>query len=111
MEKYSAKWFYEKFFCLSEDQIGTGSLENHCALWHCGVKTNEIGQYEPTEEAKALAKILGGTEDMHNVYDVNDSFGERKYNYPTAKQRLLAALRSKLTSIELEVNKEELILN
>jgi len=111
---YDIPYFLKKFESIPSEQIGQGALENHCALWHCGVGINDIIQYTPTPEAEALAIILGGDNALHHVYDVNDNFGKRKYPYNSPKERILAALREKQQkSLENNniVDVKELILN
>lgn len=66
LKRYSKKWFYNFFSKLkAKGQLGIGSLEKKCALWHIGVRISDEGEsYKfPNKNVKrkfnALCKILG----------------------------------------------------
>ncbi len=114
MEKYNINYFLQKLSKIDTKDWGTGHLENKCVLWHCGMK-----QYnQSTEESRALCKILTGDEgDTHKVWAINDTFGKKLYPYPTAKTRIIAALKEKLAktehsiTIDSKLQENSLILN
>lgn len=100
-EIYDVDYFIKKFEAIPESEIGSCNLQNHCALWHMGVRF--YANDEITEEVKALANLFAPFAepiDEHerlrafpHVYIVadgtrgNDRFG----NSP--KARLLNALK------------------
>jgi hypothetical protein len=109
--EYSIDYFIQKFEAIPENQIGEGEIEKHCALYHCGVKTNK--DYKNlSEEAIALANIfkpLYHTQEENNlsvyIYSIND--GSDNVNGiienvigNTPKERLLNSLY-KLKAIEI----------
>lgn len=79
---YDVDYFIKKFEAIPSDDIGCTELNNHCALWHCGVRSyaNEV-DYRETEESKALVKLFKTNtldKDLLNnkfkiVWKVNDS--------------------------------------
>lgn len=92
---YTKEYFIKKFEAIPENEIGKCAIHKHCALYHCGVRTsdNECDGYEKPipAEAKQLAILLGGDEDLYNVYIINDKGND---NECTAKQNILNALKS-----------------
>lgn len=95
--EYTLDYFIEKFRAIPEDKIGAGHLKNCCALYHCGVTTNQSGMYVKTAEAEALMKILGDEHDMGVVYRLNDNLNNdyKKFG-DTPKKRIV----NKLTQIK-----------
>lgn len=91
---YSKEWFIRKFEAIPDDEIRRGSLNKHCALWHCGVRLGEE-DYVPTEEAIALIRLFGGEHDKQYsvVFNVNDN-SFNGYEGATPKQRILNKLKS-----------------
>lgn len=101
MEKntiYDVDYFIKKFEAIPEDKWCTGSLGGngkHCALGHCGMTRTIDATYEATMLAELFVKYLRVHKFeydwvFHTVYPINDS--KLKYNLPTPKQRILAAL-------------------
>lgn len=95
--KYTKEYFIEKFKAIPDYEIGRG-IHNHCALWHCGVRDNDL-DYISTPEAKALINLFGGKTETENeieyiaVYAVNDGFGIDSTK-STPKERILNKLQS-----------------
>lgn len=98
MKRYDKAYFIQKFQAIPEQEIGSRLLENHCALWHCGVRIDESGgNYMKTEEAVALADLLRpfavgigcspGAGSLAPVWFVND-----RGDGPTPSARILNAL-------------------
>ncbi len=89
--EYTKEYFIEKFEALKSEEIGTGDLKNHCALYHCGVRN-----WAPTLEANALSALFGGEYegDYPVVYDVNDGNGIYSNSGSTPKERILNKLKS-----------------
>ncbi len=90
---YDKEYFIKKFEAIPEEEIGKGSLCDHCALWHCGV----VNYRKLTEEAIALNKLFIGT----NNHFVNSKYGhvisinDHRFEFgKTPKQRILNKLRS-----------------
>ena len=78
---YNVNYFIKKFEAIPEDQWTTGSFRDEhgrkCALGHC---------LTLHEEQAALISLL-----RYTTSEIND--GERdRYQQPTPKQRILAAL-------------------
>jgi hypothetical protein len=82
---YTKDWFFDFFKRISDaGELGALTLENGCALWHIGVRTNKRGNYYfPTKETKtkflALCAALGVEPYAENkkpnfkgVYEIND---------------------------------------
>jgi hypothetical protein len=96
---YNKEYFIKKFEAIPEDKLGSGCLNNKCALWHCGVREdiNTDGGWKPTEEANALIKLFGGSIEENKwgwekVYHVNDGIDSSEGDTP--KERILNKLRS-----------------
>lgn len=103
--EYTVDYFIDKFNAIDSNDIGVGSIGNHCALWHCGLEGDKyfIGD-EPihTDESLALCTILEPivnnhrkyklpTDDHEIVWSVND--GNDSYLVGnTPKERILACL-------------------
>lgn len=96
---YDVNYFIKKFEAIPEDLWITGlyySLDRSgfCALGHCGVT-----KIERTEEADALESLfISNLRDIQKVHiklrlvtSINDGLID-KYNQPTPKKRILAAL-------------------
>lgn len=87
MSKYTKKYFIEKFSKIPSGKICTDMLMLkpgiHCALGWCRVSS----LHELTPEAKAIEKLLYG-----ETADINNGHNPR-YQQPTPKARILAALR------------------
>lgn len=93
--KFTRRYFIRKFESLSDSEVGRG-LNGHCALWHCGVRTDAYGNYKVTREAVSLSKIIAGKNYRPSVWDslvyiVNDAFAGR-----TPLKNILAALKKKV---------------
>lgn len=94
--EFTIEYFINKFEAIPEEDIGEGSLADHCALYHCGVRL-ERGEYVPTEEARTLGNIFSKTMSRENlskdptshVFVINDDPNLGK----TPKQRLLNTLK------------------
>lgn len=54
--KFDIDYFIQKFEALKDSEVGRAKVSNHCALWHCGVRRNNMS--DQTEEAEALSGIL-----------------------------------------------------
>lgn len=94
--EYDKEYFINLFENLKEEEVGWGSLANHCALHHVGVKGSG---YPTPDKAIALAKLLYRYASVHAiiistlepVWRIND------YDcYPggSPRQRILTALKS-----------------
>lgn len=88
MSKYTVEYFLDKFEAIPEDQWCTGGLADQdgrrCAYGHC-CNIDKFG-VNFTDESRALLQ-LGWYPTV-----VNDGHSPR-YQQPTPKQRVLAALR------------------
>lgn len=86
---YTKEYFIRKFELIPDSLIGEGHLKNHCALWHCGVRSyaSDMGP-----EAKALADLLSqnGEGDYITVFEIND--GDEELG-KTPRIRILNALK------------------
>jgi hypothetical protein len=93
--KYDKEYFIKKFEAIPDNEIGALSIENHCALHHCGVEYN-CGGYKKTDEALALLNLFGNDDtdepDWSRVYDIND--GNIGCYGGTPKERILNKLKS-----------------
>lgn len=93
--KYTKEYFINKFQAIPEEDWGKGCVDNHCVLWHCGVRIDNQGDYIPTEESEALGELLGPKEIpdvLYRVYRINDgAVGDEELS---PKQRILNALNS-----------------
>ncbi len=94
--KYNKQYFIKFFQKIPAEEIGKGTLRNHCALWHLGVRIKD-SQYSATpvveKKVMALAKILKLCYESLDfigatavVYNVND------HSTGCAKDNLLGAL-------------------
>jgi hypothetical protein len=83
---YNKEYFIKKFEAIPEEEIGQESLDNKCALYHCGV-TLVDGIYKYTPEGEALVKVIREITGRSIIW-VNDD------PTSTAKQNILRALRS-----------------
>lgn len=87
--EFTCDYFLAKFSAIPESAWCTGMLYDnmggHCAYGHCRVRHVE----EPTVEAEALARLFGMRE---RLFEINDDYDPR-YQQPTPKQRILAALQ------------------
>jgi hypothetical protein len=86
--KYTKEYFKKKFEAIPAENIGRDSLENKCALWHCGVRrSKKNGTYVLTDEAMALIRLFGGEsgKESYIVYGVNDD----SFSGNNAKENLL----------------------
>ena len=91
--KHTVDYFITKFESIPEELWNTDgnyvnefSPECKCALGHCGL--------DGTSEAKSLISLfclLNGAD--RSIPDVNDGVMRISYKQPTAKQRILAALK------------------
>lgn len=90
---YDKAYFIAKFEAIPEGMWRTGSYGeglSHCALGHCGVWSRE------TPEADALVRLFEPEHDMIGhassvAASINDG-QDNRYQQPTPKQRILAAL-------------------
>lgn len=86
--KYTKQYFIDKFEAIPDDEIGRVSIDNHCALWHCGAEN-----YAETEESMALALLLNPLAEteiqrIETIFRIND------FDRRNPKQNILAALRN-----------------
>src|SRR5689334_15882823 len=102
---YDVNYFIDKFSAIPEEDIGIGSTESHCGYYHCGYRHDYFG-----DEAYALTNlfaILNPLEDLRQMIftRINDGC-DRRYQQPTPKQRILAALYDIKTMQNTEPPKE-----
>lgn len=99
---YTLDYFIQKFEKLNNWCIGirTDEYGNHCALGHCS--PNNYGSWDDeTPESGALSKLFFDNKIFYPGYDVEVVHGvaavnngtHPKYQQPTPKQRILAALQ------------------
>lgn len=85
--KYTVDHFIQKFEKIPEENWMEGEYKygnRCCAMGHCGAVTaNDL-----TAESRALESMLGG---HYVVQTINDNH-DLRYQQPTPKQRILAAL-------------------
>ncbi len=96
--QYTVDHFIAKFEAIPDTlwttvlYTSSGDPARHCALGHCGIVCGS----EQTEEAAALRALFTAAaapgDDSFNVVLVNDC-AHRRYQQPTPKARILAALR------------------
>lgn len=83
---YNVNYFIKKFEAIPEEKWTTGAFEDECgckcALGHCGYTESGLESQEGIE----LTRLL-----KHRAAAINDG-GQPKYDQPTPKQRILAAL-------------------
>jgi len=93
-ELYSKEWFIRKFEAIPEEEIGSGSVQEHCALWHVGVRIDDV-VVNKTDESTALIKLFGGEngDQWKYVFNVNDGFNENSCLGSTPKERILNKLK------------------
>lgn len=90
IQEFTVDYFIKKFEAIPEDKwLDDGDYSNaygtkFCAFGHCGRLTDQWN-----DEAAALQKIIKSA-GLH-VISLNDK-GGGKYNQPTPKKRILAAL-------------------
>ncbi len=114
--KFNLQYFILKFQQIPNKMWGTGNLDSKCVLYHCGMREYN----KPTEESKALTKLMFGEEWMdYKVWSINDTSG-KKMGYPqnTPKERILAFLyelrdgkNAKSITIDSKLQEQEPILN
>ncbi len=98
--EFNKQYFINKFTNLTNEEVGSSTLENHCALWHCGVRvgvTDGVRDYVPTDESTALIKLFGGNDEKHfnRIFRVNDATGEyytKEYDELQPRERILKRL-------------------
>jgi hypothetical protein len=91
--EYTIDYFIKKFEAIPEEDMGAGSIYNHCALWHCGVRSGNL-DYTATPEAIALGNILkimypDNISPLDIVFCINDNVLD---NGDTPKECILNAL-------------------
>lgn len=88
---YDKKYFIEKFTAIPDEQWCVGDFADgygrFCAQGHCGDRSD----ISAPPECCALKSLLFGQFDGNVVADVNDG-KHHKYQQPTPKARILAAL-------------------
>lgn len=97
-QEYNIDYFIKKFEAIPDNEIGEVKLENHCALWHCGVQDSA---YTMTQEALALADILKpgnlltDRQKWQIVTNLNDGsyLGDCSHYGDTPKERILNRLK------------------
>lgn len=96
-ENYDCAYFIAKFEALADRDVGLGHIGSRCALYHCGIG-GVADYYPPTQEALALATVLGFKRSdnkpygyAERVYYINDGHNTA-YQQPTPRRRILAAL-------------------
>jgi hypothetical protein len=89
---YDVDYFIRKFEAIPEHEIGTQSIHNHCAYWHCDNQDYFWGAASSafTELFKKLDYERWFCVEFVAIR-INDGKDER-YQQPTPKQRILAAL-------------------
>lgn len=106
--EYNKEYFINKINAIPDKEIGRITLDNHCILWHCGVrKGGENEGYVMTEESLALIRLFQTSpvwdEDYKQafvelpdhpraVYTINDTRDVVDKNSP--KERLLYILNT-----------------
>lgn len=56
---YDLEYFIKKFEAIKSEDIGINDLDNHCSLYHCGVRqATEENPWQGSEEANELGKIF-----------------------------------------------------
>ncbi len=97
---YDRNYFLNKFSSLGDEEVGSGTIKDHCTLWHCGVTSDEKGFYTTTPEANALMKLFGAylenendpsNNDYSKVYGIND---DAKLHNISPRQAILDKLNS-----------------
>jgi hypothetical protein len=91
MSKFTVDYFITKFEAIPEEKWCSGHHEDdigrHCAAGHCGER-DDIH----TDESQALCDLIPYRPFWGGVAQINDGLNDR-YQQPTPKQRILAALR------------------
>lgn len=90
---YNVQYFIDKFEKIKTKKWTTGRYSSmfglsHCALGHCGMG-DKVDGFDTYPEVFHLAKIFANSK--LNIISVNDGDCPR-YQQPTPKQRILAAL-------------------
>jgi hypothetical protein len=94
--QYTKEYFIAKFEAIPSEEIGRGSIDDKCALFHTGAAEGDL-DYILTDEARALIELFGGKGkngkeyDAWVVVDVNDRL---HYLGATPKERILNKLKS-----------------
>lgn len=86
---YTVDYFINKFEAIPEEKWCIEKWaddDKRCAFGHCGVNTDNFLSYP--SEAKGLADLFPLS---CVVFDINDG-DDKRYQQPTPKQRILAAL-------------------
>lgn len=85
----SIEYFIDKFRKIPADKIGQGSIENHCALFHCNA---QMHKYHQTPESRELARIflplyqtLPSGEEFACIYFINDATQSHCYADATGR--------------------------
>jgi hypothetical protein len=103
-KRFSREYFIEKFTAIPEPEIGEGSIEKHCVMYHCGVELNLSSgtAYKYTDEVRTLAKMLAkklgrnpitNDGDVYNLMvGINDGWQQYKYLGENPRERILTAL-------------------
>lgn len=109
--QYSIDYFIEFFMAIPDDQwltghIGYKALGSHCALGHCTQGKAALWEREP--KAAALEIIIGGdlNDGVSSVAKINDG-GDSRYQQPTPKARILAALMDAKAKAEAALDEYE----
>jgi hypothetical protein len=90
---FDKQYFIEKFGKLTDDEVGIGSLNNHCALWHCGARQGLKG-YVHTKESLALCDRVARSSGSraYDVFRINDDALQTHCVGATPRLRILNAL-------------------
>ena len=91
--KYTKQYFLDKFTAIPEGEIGSNGLINRCVLYHLGVTADKKGKYVMTDEAIALADLLGyegPSTRSHFLWSINDN---AQFTNTTPKKAILEALK------------------
>jgi hypothetical protein len=102
--RHKAKFFIKKFESIDEDKWCAGTRDNglgqRCALGHANPSADRAEvMYGDTDETRAVGELFDSSGfaiiGQVKVAEINNGFDPR-YQQPTPKQRILAALRDLL---------------
>jgi len=79
----SIEYFIEKFKKIPADKIGSGSIMNHCALFHCGAGMTKYSQSPESRELadhfRCLYQSMPVGEEFAFIYFINDATQSQCY--------------------------------
>lgn len=119
MTDFSIDYFIKKFQSLPPNAIGSGAINNHCALYHCGVQK----QSDINDESKQLAACFRPLfndipygDDNAMIWHVNDGTDSRhwiddtgiwKYDNSKLNNRLCSLLPKERLILCLQIVKHQ----